>query len=78
MIVKTHPLPVKRQAELLAISRANVYYLPTPTSANDLALMRAIDELHLEYPFLGARQLSRILAAIRGGDHGDPRRTPGA
>jgi putative transposase len=62
MILKTHPLSVKRQAELLQISRANVYYLPTPTSANDLALMRAIDELHLEYPFLGARQLSRMLA----------------
>lgn len=62
MIIKTHPLPVKRQAELLEISRSNVYYLPTPTSEKDLALMRAIDELHLEYPFLGARQLSRILA----------------
>jgi len=61
MIVKTHPLPVKRQAELLEISRSNVYYLPAPTSETDLALMRAIDELHLEYPFLGARQLSRIL-----------------
>ena len=40
----------------------NVYYLPAPTPERDLALMRAIDELHLEYPFLGARQLSRILA----------------
>lgn len=62
MIVKDHPLPVKRQAELLEISRSNVYYLPAPPSEKDLALMRAIDELHLEYPFLGARQLSRILA----------------
>jgi putative transposase len=62
MIVKSHPLPVKRQAELLEISRSNVYYLPAPTSEKDLALMRAIDELHLEYPFLGARQLSKILA----------------
>jgi putative transposase len=62
MIIKTHPLPVKRQAELLEISRANVYYLPAPTSEKDLALMRAIDELHLEYPFLGARQLRKILA----------------
>ena len=51
MIVRTHSLPVKRQAELLEISRANVYYLPVPTSEQDLALMRAIDELHLEYPF---------------------------
>jgi len=62
MIVKDHPLPVKRQAELLEISRSNVYYLPAPTPEKDLALMRAIDELHLEHPFLGARQLSRILA----------------
>lgn len=61
MIIKTHALPVKRQAELLEISRANVYYLPAPTSETDLALMRAIDALHLEFPFLGARQLSKIL-----------------
>jgi putative transposase len=61
MIIKTHSLPVKRQAELLEISRANVYYLPAPTLEKDLALMRAIDELHLEYPFLGARQLCKIL-----------------
>ena len=69
MIVKSHPLPVKRQAELLEISRSNVYYLPVPTSEKALALMRAIDELHLEHPFLGARQLSRILA--REGHHAD-------
>ncbi len=62
MIFKTHLLSVKRQAELLKIARANVYYLPTATSEKDVALMRAIDELHLEYPFLGARQLSRMLA----------------
>jgi putative transposase len=61
MIIKAHPLPVTRQAELLAISRSNVYYLPTATSEKDLALMRAIDELHLEYPFLGAHQLRKIL-----------------
>jgi len=62
MIIKAHALPVKRQAQLLDISRSNVYYLPAPTSEKDLALMRAIDELHLEYPFLGARQLRKILA----------------
>ena len=55
-------MPVKRQAELVEISRSNVYYLLAPTSEMDLALMRAIDELHLEFPFLGARQLSKILA----------------
>jgi putative transposase len=62
MIIKAHALPVTRQAQLLDISRSNVYYLPVPTSEKDLALMRAIDELHLEYPFLGARQLRKILA----------------
>ncbi len=41
----THDLPVYRQAELLNISRANVYYLPRPMSATDLALMRRIERL---------------------------------
>jgi len=65
MIAKTHPLPVKRQAELLEISQSNVYCLPVPTPEGDLALMCAIDELHPEYPFLGARQLRTTLARER-------------
>jgi len=40
-----------------------VYYLPKPVSAADLTLMRAIDELHLEYPFAGARMLRDMLKA---------------
>ena len=67
MIVRDHGLPVKRQAELPEISRSNVYYVPAPASEQDLALMRAIDELHLEFPFLGARQLRDIFA--REGPH---------
>jgi putative transposase len=50
-----------RQAKLLDISRGAVYYQPRPTSDADLALMRRIDELHLEYPFMGARMLRRML-----------------
>ena len=61
MIDRDHSLPITRQAHLLGMSRGAVYYLPTPTSAADLALMRRIDELHLEYPFLGARMLRRQL-----------------
>lgn len=34
-----------------------MYYLPRPVSAADLALMRKLDELHLEHPFMGARML---------------------
>ena len=49
------------QAELLNISRANVYYLPRSISATDLALMRRIDELHLNFPFAGTRMLRDLL-----------------
>ena len=61
MIDRTHPLPLTKQAEAVGISRGSVYYLPRPVSAADLALMRRIDELHLEYPFAGARMLRDLL-----------------
>jgi putative transposase len=61
MIDRDHPLSVTRQAELVGISRGSVYYLPQPVSAADLALMRRIDELHLEHPFMGARLLRDML-----------------
>lgn len=57
MIDRNGDLPVSRQAKALGISRGSVYYPPRPVSANDLALMRRIDELHLEYPFAGSRML---------------------
>jgi putative transposase len=50
-----------RQCELLDVCRSSLYYQPKPTSAADLALMRRIDELHLNHPFLGARRLARML-----------------
>jgi putative transposase len=62
MIDRDHPLSVARQAKLLDISRGAVYYQPRPASDADLALMRRIDELHLEHPFMGARMLRRMLA----------------
>jgi putative transposase len=57
MIDRNHTLAVTRQAELLGMSRGSVHYLPRPPSAADLALMRRLDELHLEHPFMGARML---------------------
>lgn len=57
MIDRDHGLSIARQAELVGISRGTVYYLPRPVSVDDLALMRRIDELHLEYPWAGARRL---------------------
>jgi putative transposase len=63
MIDRAHDLPITKQAEALNISRGSVYYLPRPVSAADLALMRRIDELHLEFPFAGSRMLRGLLAA---------------
>lgn len=57
MIDRTHDLSVTRQAEVLGISRGSVYYLPRPVSDADLLLMRRLDEVHLEHPFMGARML---------------------
>jgi putative transposase len=61
MINRSHDLPVSRQAQLLALPRSTVYYRSKPTSASDLALMRRIDELHLEHPFAGARMLRDLM-----------------
>src|SRR5262245_14442345 len=51
MIDRDHDLPLTRQAAVLNISRGSLYYKPRPVSAADLALMRRMDELHLEFPF---------------------------
>ena len=61
MINATHELSLTRQAELLDLSRSSLYYRPVPASAADLRLMRRIDELHLELPFLGSRMLRDLL-----------------
>jgi len=62
MIDRDHDLPITKQAEVLNISRGSVYYLPRPVSAADLALMRRLDELHLELPFAGSRMLRGLVA----------------
>ena len=61
MIDRTHRLSVTRQARLLQLSRASVYYTPRPVPVVDLELMRRIDELHLELPFAGSRMLAGLL-----------------
>ena len=57
MIDRDHALSISRQAQLVGISRGSVYYRPKPVNTVDLELMRHIDELHLEHPFMGARML---------------------
>jgi putative transposase len=61
MIDRSHDLPLCRQAQLLKLSRSSLYYQARPVSPADLAIMRRIDELHLEHPFAGSRMLRDLL-----------------
>ena len=63
MIDRDHVLSVTKQAKAVGIARSTVYYLPRAVSPTDLALMRRLDELHMEFPFAGSRMLRDLLAA---------------
>jgi len=61
-IEKARPqLSLRRQCRLLSLSRSSLYYTPVGESAENLMLMRLIDEQFLETPWYGARQMSRWL-----------------
>ena len=61
MFERDGPLALARQCELLGVSRSSQYYEPLGESAENLAPMRRLDELHLAHPFYGSRQMSRHL-----------------
>ena len=61
MIDCDHDLSIARQAKALGVSRGAVYYKPRAVSAQDLAIMRRLDALHLDHPFAGARMLRDLL-----------------
>ena len=61
MIDRDHGLPLRRQAAVLQLSRSSLYYEPRPVPAADLAIMRRIDELHLDHPFAGSRMMRDLL-----------------
>ena len=63
MIDPEHELPISKQTEVLRISRSSMYYLPRPVAEADLAMMRRLDRLHLNYPFAGSRMLRGLLVA---------------
>jgi putative transposase len=50
-------LSIRRQCELLGLNRASLYYEPAPQSAENLRLMRLLDEQYTAHPFLGSRRL---------------------
>ena len=61
MIDHEHELPLVRQAALLKLSRGSLYDKARPVSPANLAIMRRIDALHLDYPFAGSRMLRDLL-----------------
>ena len=61
MIEPEGPLSLSKQCVLLGVSRSSLYYRPKGESAENLALMRRMDELHMDYPFYGSRQMMRHL-----------------
>jgi putative transposase len=61
MIDRTHDLPLARQATLLRLSRSSLYQEPQAVPEAELAIMRRIDALHLDYPFAGSRMLRDLL-----------------
>ena len=61
LVVPCLELSLQRQCELVGISRSGFYYEPVPESEANLALMRRLDELHLEHPVYGSRRLTVLL-----------------
>jgi putative transposase len=61
MIDRSHALSLAQQVEELGISRGSFHDQPRPVSAANLAIMRRMDELHLEFPFAGSRMLRDLL-----------------
>jgi putative transposase len=63
MIDRAHDLPITQQAAALNVSRGSIYYLPRAVAEADLAIMRRLDRLHVEFPFAGSRMLRGLLTA---------------
>ena len=61
LVAACEQLSIRRQCELVGISRSGFYYEPIPESQENLVLMRRLDELHLDYPAYGSRRLTALL-----------------
>jgi len=58
-------LSIARQCELIRLSRSTCYYTPVGETAENLALMKAIDREYLETPFYGSRRMAVVLGVNR-------------
>ncbi len=61
MVERDGPPALARKCELLGVSHSSQYYAAPGESAENLALMRRLDRLHLAHPFYGSRQMGRHL-----------------
>jgi putative transposase len=65
LVEADHPeLSVRRQCELLGLSRSSLYYEAAPETQENLRLMRLIDREYTEHPFLGSRRMAVWLAGL--------------
>jgi putative transposase len=62
MINRMNPLPIAKQCRLLEVSRSSAYHEPKAVLEEDLALMREIDEKHLERPYYGSRRMADAIS----------------
>ena len=66
MIKKSEPLSITCQCRLLSLNRSGIYYKPSAPHEDELEIMRLIDCIHTNRPFLGIR---RIADALQGVGH---------
>jgi len=65
MVEPAHPqLSITAQCRLLSISRSGYYYAPVPEGAPTLALMALIDQVFMDCPWYGSRQMARHLQRL--------------
>ncbi len=62
LVDESEELSVRDQCELLGLSRSGYYYEASPETAENLEIMRRLDELHMMYPVYGSRRLGVMLA----------------
>ncbi|WP_299555572.1 IS3 family transposase [uncultured Tateyamaria sp.] len=61
MVSRDHELSLRKQCELLQLSRSRLYYQPAGESAENLRFMTVIDKQFLETPWYGSRQMARYM-----------------
>ena len=58
-------MTILEQCELLGLPRSTYYYQPRPESAENLRLLRELDQLYMDRPFYGSRKMAVVLAVNR-------------